>query len=336
MNKTILAIKGLYAWYKTYAGYAKVLNGVDFSVCQGERVGLVGESGCGKTTLMKTLLQTAGTYVPGGEILFEDIDMINATESAIRDVRRKKIAMISQEPMAALNPVFSIGKQMTDVITNYYRGSEKIRKSQAWEIAREAIDKVMIPDAERILSSYPHQLSGGMRQRVCIATALSTPRDLIIADEPGTALDVTIQAQIHKLLRKLTDSRETSLIMITHSLGVARELTDRIYVMYAGNIVEHASVKELFSNPLHPYTKGLLDCVPRLAGGGLSEGIYGYVPDYINPVKGCRFSNRCKYKTERCEKENPLRYTIGDTHDVACYLYENVKNDVGKEDINVR
>lgn len=321
MAEHLLDIEGLHAWYKTYAGYAKVINGIDFKVDRGERVGLVGESGCGKTTTMKTILQIADTYVPQGKIFIDGKDVLKAKQTTLQGIRRKRVAMISQEPTAALNPVFSVGQQLGDIITNSGYLGRWPKREDIRRLAMDAITKVMIPDAERILNSYPHQLSGGMRQRVCIAAALSTPRELIIADEPGTALDVTIQDQIHRLLRQLTDSRESSLIMITHSLGVARELSDRIYVMYAGNIVEHAPVDELFEHPSHPYTKGLLDCVPRLSGGGLSTGIYGYVPDYLNPGPGCRFYNRCPYAKDECNAAPPPLYEISPGHTVACYRY---------------
>lgn len=322
-NEKILEVKQLYAWYKTYAGYSKVLNGVDFYVRKGERVGLVGESGCGKTTLMKTILGTTVTEIQGGEIVFDEESILNIGQSALMELRQKKIAMISQEPMSALNPVFTIKQQMDNIIR--YSGflGKDFSKQKCSEIEKKAIEQVMIPDAERILNSYPYQLSGGMRQRMCIASALLTPRELIIADEPGTALDVTIQDQVHRLLRELTTGTKRALIMITHSLGVVRELVDRIYVMYAGNIVEEAQVKDLFTDPKHPYTQGLLECVPRLSGGGLSEGIYGYVPDYVRDNYGCRFYPRCKYATERCKNEKPGNYICGDGHYCSCFRYES-------------
>ncbi|MCL2162844.1 MAG: ABC transporter ATP-binding protein [Oscillospiraceae bacterium] len=203
-----------------------------------------------------------------------------------------------------MNPVFTVGQQITDIIKySGYHG--KLSKKELRNIAYEAIIRVMISDPERIFDSYPYQLSGGMRQRVCIASALVTPRDLLIADEPCTALDVTIQSQIHRLLRDLTTDSKRAFIMITHSIGVARELVDSIFVMYAGNIVENAAVSRILGNPLHPYTQGLIDCIPRLSGGGLSTGIYGYMIDYITLDYGCRFCKRCKHATERCEKEQP-------------------------------
>jgi peptide/nickel transport system ATP-binding protein len=209
---------------------------------------------------------------------------------------------------------------MMDVIkySGYFDKNDKEGMKTA---ALNVIKDVMLSDPERILNSYPHQLSGGMRQRICIATSLVTPRKMLIADEPGTALDVTVQKQIHNLLNDLVEDKKRSLIMITHSLGVARELVDRVYVMYAGTIAECCKTQDLFDNPLHPYTIGLLECVPKLSGGGLSEGIYGYVPNYFNPPKGCRFSNRCKHCMDICLVEKPLLIEHLSEHFVACHKY---------------
>lgn len=311
MDEKLLDIQDLSVWYKTYRGFAEVVDHINLYVGKGEKIGLVGESGCGKTTTMKMVMRTLderGIKVgEGSKLLFGGEDILAMDAKALLDLRRRKISMISQSPMAALNPVFTIGQQMMDVL-KYSGQFDKHDKKGMLDAARKAIDSVMIPDPDRILNSYPHQLSGGMRQRICIATSLLTPRQLLIADEPGTALDVTVQGQIHKLLRRLVEEEKRSLIMITHSLGVVRELVDRIYVMYAGNIVENCDTAELFKNPLHPYTQGLLACVPRLTGGGISAGIYGYIPSYVNPPKGCRFFNRCPHCTERCKQEKPGTY----------------------------
>ncbi len=321
MDNALLDIKNLKIWYHTYQGYAKVVDGIDFYVNKGEKVGLVGESGCGKTTTMKTILRVIDpdvSHVPEGEILFNGKDILKMKTGELQQIRKKGISMISQEPNAALNPVFTIGQQIMDVI-KYSDVSGEFSKTDMWDMAVKAVKSVMISDAERILNSYPYQLSGGMKQRMCIAMALVTPRQLLIADEPGTALDVTIQDQIHRLLRALVAEKQMSLIMITHSLGVARELVDRIYVMYAGNIAEVSETKELFRNPLHPYTRGLMECVPRLSGGGITAGIYGYIPSYINPTPGCRFYPRCPNALEKCSKEKPPLVEINEKHKVACF-----------------
>ena len=324
MSEKLLDIKDLSVWYKTYRGYSQVVDGVSFYVGRGEKVGLVGESGCGKTTTMKAILRLQedgnARVQPGASIQFDGEDVLAMNKNALLELRRKKISMISQSPMAALNPVFTIGQQMLDVI-KYSGYFEKKDHAGMLEAARQAITSVMISDPDRILKSYPYQLSGGMRQRICIATSLVTPRLLLIADEPGTALDVTVQDQIHRLLRRLVEEDKRSLIMITHNLGVVRELVDRIYVMYAGNIVEVAETPLLFKNPLHPYTEGLFDCAPRLAGGGISSGIYGYVPDYFNPPKGCRFCTRCKYCKPECEQKKPPQVEVEPGHFVACFKY---------------
>lgn len=320
MDEKLLDIQDLSVWYKTYRGFAEVVDHINLYVGKGEKIGLVGESGCGKTTTMKMVMRTLderGIKVgEGSKLLFGGEDILAMDAKALLDLRRRKISMISQSPMAALNPVFTIGQQMMDVL-KYSGQFDKHDKKGMLDAARKAIDSVMIPDPDRILNSYPHQLSGGMRQRICIATSLLTPRQLLIADEPGTALDVTVQGQIHKLLRRLVEEEKRSLIMITHSLGVVRELVDRIYVMYAGNIVENCDTAELFKNPLHPYTQGLLACVPRLTGGGISAGIYGYIPSYVNPPKGCRFFNRCPHCTERCKQEKPGTYMAAENHAVS-------------------
>lgn len=336
MNERTLDIKNLSVWYKTYRGYAEVVDHVSLCVNKGEKIGLVGESGCGKTTSMKMVMRTLDERIikvgEDSEILFEGSDVLKMDAKELLEFRRQNASMISQSPMAALNPVFTIGQQMMDVL-KYSGKFDKKDKEGMLNAARTAINNVMIPDPDRILKSYPHQLSGGMRQRICIATSLLTPRQILIADEPGTALDVTVQGQIHKLLRALVEEEKRSLIMITHSLGVVRELVDRIYVMYAGNIVENCGTAELFKNPLHPYTQGLLACVPRLSGGGISAGIYGYIPSYVDPPKGCRFFNRCPHCTERCKQEKPGAYQVADGHTVSCFLYENAGKDTTKEEV---
>lgn len=320
-KETILEIKNLKLWFKVYQGYSKVLDGVNLTVHRGEKVGIVGEAGCGKTTTVKSILGIVpeGQYViPEGEILYKGKDVLTMSPRALSQVRSSEISMIYQEPTAALNPVFTIGQQMMEVVRHSAQGKGK-PKAQQKEMVLSAIRDVFIPDPERIFDYYPVQLSGGMKQRICIAMAIMTQRDLMIADEPGTALDVTIQDQVHKTLDRLVEERNMSLIMITHSLGVARELTDTINVMYAGTVVESAPTTEVFRNALHPYTIGLMEAVPRLAGGGIQAGIYGSIPDYLYPPKGCRFAPRCPRATEHCREEKPQLADVGHGHKVACF-----------------
>jgi len=320
-SPVILQIKDLKLWYSVYKGYTKVLDGVNLTVRQGEKVGIVGEAGCGKTTTVKSVLQIIPDdqyVIPGGEILFRGKDILKMNDKELNKVRSGEISMIYQEPANALNPVFTIGQQMMDVVKYSDQGKGKSKAAQK-EMVLKAIRDVFIPDPERIFDYYPSQLSGGMKQRICIAMAIMTQRDLMIADEPGTALDVTIQAQIHKILNRLVNERNMSLIMITHSLGVARELTDTINVMYAGTVVEAARTPELFKNTLHPYTQGLMEAVPRLSGGGIQSGIYGHIPDYLNPPRGCRFAPRCSRCTEQCRNNKPILKDVGNDHKVACF-----------------
>ncbi|MEG2928928.1 MAG: ABC transporter ATP-binding protein [Oscillospiraceae bacterium] len=324
MSEKVLNIENLSIGYKTYRGTAHVVDGINLYVNKGEKVGLVGESGCGKTTTMKTILRVIDPSIveigSDSKIDFYGKNILEMNKTELMELRRNGVSMISQSPMSALNPVFTIGQQLTDII-KYSGQYPKATKKEYEEIAKQAITSVMLSDADRIMASYPHQLSGGMRQRICIASSLVTSKDLLIADEPCTALDVTIQDQIHKLLRALVEEKGRSMIMITHSLGVARELVDRIYIMYGGNIVESCMTPDLFENPSHPYTVGLMQCAPRLSGGGLSAGIYGYVPDYVSPPKGCRFCPRCKDAMPICTQQAPPTVEISPNHYVACFKY---------------
>jgi len=240
----------------------------------------------------------------------------------VRGVKGEGISMIFQDPTAALNPVFTIGRQLMDVV----KYSKVAGKGQSGDKIREraisALKDVAMPDPERILSNYPIQLSGGMRQRICIAMALVTGWELLIADEPTTSLDVTIQDQVLRLLGGLVEEKGNSTILITHSLGIVREWTDRVYVMYAGTMVEAAPTKELFSKSLHPYTQGLMKAVPKLTGEGMAEGVTGRIPNYLTPPAGCRFHPRCPHVMPICEKERPFFFDVGDAHQVSCYLYK--------------
>jgi peptide/nickel transport system ATP-binding protein len=323
-NDMLLNVKDLHVHYKVYGGVLRVLDGVNFTVHVGEKVGLVGETGCGKTTTMKTVLRVLPIppgMVVGGQILYKGQDLLVLKARQMSHIRGRDITMIFQDPMAALNPVFTVEQQFAPVLkhASAKRLSNKALKSQAIT----ALQDVALADPERLLRAYPIQLSGGMRQRVCIGMALSTRPELLIADEPGTALDVTIQAQVLDLLNSLVDELDTSIILITHSLGVVRETVDRVYVMYAGNIVEMAPTRQLFTNPLHPYTQGLMAAVPKLVGGGISQGIDGRIPDYLNPPTGCRFHTRCPHVMEICRAKKPPIYNVDTDHEVSCFLYES-------------
>jgi peptide/nickel transport system ATP-binding protein len=323
MENILLNIKDLHIWYRVYGGYLKILDGVYLMVREGERVGLVGESGCGKTTIMKSIpqiLPPGDFLIPKGEIYYKGKDILKMNFSEIQRLRSREIAMIFQDPTSALNPVFTIGTQIGDVIKYSAALEENVHQERIKTLSIKALKEVSLPDPERMLVNYPFQLSGGMKQRVCIAMAISSPRNLLIADEPGTSLDVTIQDQIMRLLNELVKKRKTSLLLITHSLGVAKEMTDRIYVMYAGAIVETAPTDILFNNPVHPYTKGLLASVPKISGGGIARGIPGGIPDYLNPPQGCRFQPRCEYSTSSCVENPPQFFEVEKGHLVACYL----------------
>ncbi|MCS6906937.1 MAG: ABC transporter ATP-binding protein [Anaerolineales bacterium] len=321
----LLEIRDLAVNFAVYGGELRVLDGVNFRMFAGERVGLVGETGCGKTTMMKAILRVLPTppaCIPRGEILFKGKDILKMKERELRSVRGTGISMIFQDPTAALNPVFTIGAQMHAVIQSQAQNNHRsIDRRKIWQLAVSALKDVALADPERLLKSYPIQLSGGMRQRVCIAMALSTNPEILIADEPGTSLDVTIQDQILRLLRDLVEKRNMSVILITHTLGVVRELTNRVYVMYAGSIVETAETTKIFSQPLHPYTRGLIATVPRLTGGGIASGIPGRIPDYRNPPIGCRFHPRCPHVMEICKQQKPPLIEVEPNHSVACFLY---------------
>jgi len=325
MSETpILDIENLSVHFKVYGGTLKVLDGIKMVVQRGQKVGLVGETGCGKTTSMRATLRTLPmppALIPGGEVRFEGQDVLKMNDAQLRRVRGRGMAMVFQDPTAALNPVFSVGQQIEAVVR--YSTDERLSRREIRERAMVPLKEVALPDPERMLDTYPVQLSGGMRQRVCIAMALVANPRLLIADEPGTSLDVTIQDQILRLLHNLVEEKGLSVIVITHTLGVVRELTDRVYVMYAGNMVEVAATPELFRQPFHPYTRGLMAAVPRLSGGGVSDGIPGRIPAYMQPPPGCRFHPRCPQAMDICRQEKPVFYTVGSDHQVACFLYRD-------------
>lgn len=326
-TEKVVDVKDLHISFRTFKGYPHVLNGVNVHVNKKERISIVGETGCGKTTTVKAIAQILARQarIDKGEIHFKGKDVLTMPQKELKRLRAENVSIIFQDPIASLNPVFTIGQQLKEVIR--YSGIEGAGdKKVQEEKAIRALKETSLPDPERIMDSYPFQLSGGMRQRICIAMSLATPRDLVMADEPTTNLDVTIQDQVLKTLRQRVEEKESALILITHSLGVAREMADRIYVMYAGNMVETASSKEIFKECLHPYTKGLMSCIPKLAGGGIAEGIPGHIPNYLDPPEGCRFAPRCPYASRRCNEAQPPMFEAVPEHYVACYLYEGKSN----------
>jgi len=325
MARRLLDIQNLEVGFDVYGGYLRVLNGVNFDMDEGEKVGLVGETGCGKTTTAKSVLRilpVPPARTTGGRILFKGRDILTMKKNEIREIHAREISMIFQDPTAALNPVFTIGDQLMTAI-KYSNLHDGMTKREIRERAVQALKEVRLPDAERILENYPVQLSGGMRQRICIAMALATRSTLLVADEPTTSLDVTIQDQVLRLLGTLIQEKDTSTILITHSLGLVREWTERVYVMYAGVMVETADTAQLFRNPLHPYTKGLMAAVPKLTGEGIAAGIAGRIPEYLNPPPGCRFHPRCPAVMAVCRKEKPSYFDCGDNHKTACFLYRD-------------
>jgi len=301
------------------------VDGVSFSIGEGELLGLVGESGCGKSITALSIMQLISPpgKITGGSIMFKNEDLITASEHRLREIRGNDIAMIFQDPMTSLNPVFRVGEQIAEAL-RLHRG---MARKQAWSAAIDAMTEVSIPSPERRVNDYPHQLSGGMRQRVMIAMALACNPELLIADEPTTALDVTIQAQILELLDELRRTRKLAVLLITHDLGVIAEVADRVCVMYTGKIVEESDVNELFAAPKHPYTEGLLRSVPKLTDAGVAKAvrlqtIEGTVPSPTDLPFGCHFAPRCKHRMDVCtEGEIPLIELAGDVK-VRCVLYD--------------
>lgn len=325
-DQPLLKVSGLVTRFFTEDGVVKAVDGVDFHINRGEVLGLVGESGCGKSVTALSIMRLVG--IPGrivsGEVIFNNVNLRTLTDTEIQDIRGNRISMIFQQPQSSLNPVFSVGEQLAEV----FHIHTSIEKKDAWEKSVELLRVVGIPDPEKKAYSYPHEMSGGQAQRVMIAMALALRPELLIADEPTTALDVTIQAQILDLMRDLRSQMGTAVILITHDLGVVAEIADRVAVMYAGQIVESASVTNLFERPLHPYTQGLINSIPVLGEiKSRLDVIEGVVPNLIDLPPGCSFAPRCRIRREDglsiCLEESPKLLPVESGHAVQCWLYHD-------------
>lgn len=324
---TLLEVRHLKTHFFTPEGVVKAVDGISYDVKEGETVALVGESGCGKSvsvlSIMRLIPKPQGRII-GGQIIFDGKDLLKLDDGGIRGIRGKEMAMVFQEPMTSLNPVLTIGRQLTETLEIHL----KMGKSQAKNQAMELLRLVGIPDAEQRLSQYPHQFSGGMRQRMMIAMALSCNPKLILADEPTTALDVTIQAQILELLKDLSQRFGVAIIIITHNLGIVARYADRMNMMYAGKLIERGTCKEIYHNPRHPYTIGLLRSVPRLDQPRKTklDPIEGQPPEMVNLPPVCSFLERCKFAIGRCANEAPPLMAAGEDHLSACWVAEKLGN----------
>ena len=322
MAETLLEIKRLSVQFFTYQGIVRALEEVDLTIERGEILGLVGETGCGKSVMARSVLRLIAEppgKISQGEILFKGEDILKLRPRRLREIRGNDISMIFQEPMSSLNPVFRVGNQIEEVIMLH----QKVDRRTARGTAVEMLQQVNMPDPEKVLSRYPHELSGGMRQRAMIAMELSCRPDLLMADEPTTALDVTVQGQVLTILDDLVRRLGVSVLFISHDLGVIAQLCDRVSVMYAGKIVETAPVASLFAEPRHPYTRGLLEAIPSLdEERDPLRVIPGIVPRLVDPPSGCRFHPRCAERFEPCDRLVPRPLAIGPGHRVACHLYE--------------
>ena len=322
---TLLEVRDLKTYFFTQAGVVKAVDGVSYDLAEGETLGLVGESGCGKSvsalSIMRLIPDPPGKTV-GGEVIFDGQDLLKLPDSQMRRVRGKQIAMVFQEPMTSLNPVLSIARQLTESLELHLGMS----KTEARREAVRRLAQVGIPDPERRLKQFPHQFSGGMLQRVMIAMALSCNPKLIIADEPTTALDVTIQAQILELMKKLSREYGVSLMIITHNLGIVARYADRVNIMYAGKIIERGTARDIYRNPSHPYTLGLLNSVPRLdlPRKEKLDPVEGQPPDLMNLPAGCSFRERCRFAIERCAEEIPPLQSVSAGHFSACFAAETL------------
>jgi peptide/nickel transport system ATP-binding protein len=319
----LLEIKGLKTHFKTDDGWLHAVDGVDLLIDRGETVGVVGESGCGKSVTAKTVLKLIDMppgKIVAGQVLWKGRDLVPLGPQQMQSIRAKEISIIFQEPMTSLNPVYTVGEQIAESL----RLHEGLSRKDALERAVQMLELVRIPTPQRRINDYPHQFSGGMRQRVMIAIALACKPQLVIADEPTTALDVTIQAQILDLLARLKDEMGMAVMLITHAMGVVAEVAQRVVVMYAGKVVEEAPVRELFAHPRHPYTQGLIRSIPRIDFAATQhvrlEAIPGTVPKLIDPAEGCRFAARCKHAAPACVQATPPLREVAPGHKVACIL----------------
>ena len=321
-NNNVLEIRDLNSYFFTEKGVAPAVDGLDLDIPKGKIIGLVGESGCGKSMTAKSimgLLKYPGR-VAGGSIRFEDQDLTRLSDKELRKICGNDISMIFQEPMTSLNPVLKVGRQVRETLLVH---NPTMSKAEAKQRVVEMFQRVGIPEAEKRYDCYPHELSGGLRQRVMIAMAMVCKPKLLIADEPPTALDVTIEAQILRLMKELRDETGMSVLIITHNMGVVAEICDYVYVMYAGKIMEQAETFELFDHTMHPYTKGLLDSIPRI--GQNAERLHtipGVVPNLLHLSQGCPFSNRCEYATDQCRTEKAQLHPVAPDHQVRCFRCE--------------
>ncbi|MCQ6562292.1 ABC transporter ATP-binding protein [Paenibacillus mendelii] len=322
MNKPLLSVEQLTVGYPNQGDTVNILQNVTFSIAKGEIVGIVGESGCGKSLTSLSIMGLLGDplKVQSGKIEFDGTELTRLGKKELNKIRGNEISMIFQEPMTSLNPVFRVGDQISEAMVNHMGLSKKEAKERSIHLLK----LVGIPSPEQRVNEYPHQLSGGMRQRVMIAMALACDPLLLIADEPTTALDVTIQAQILDLLLDIQRKNKMSLIFITHDLGVLSKMADRVMVMYGGRVIESAPMKELYENPKHPYTQGLWKAIPGSAKGEKRlYNIPGTVPDPKDKIKGCRFATRCQFAESRCRESEPPLLKTGDNREIACFLYDN-------------
>jgi len=326
----LLEVEGLKTYFPTRAGIVKSVDDVSFRIDEGELLGLVGESGCGKSITALSIMRLISPpgKIVGGSIKFKGEELTTASAERLREIRGNDIAMIFQDPMTSLNPVFKVGEQIAEAL----RLHRKLNKQDAWKAAIEAMREVSIPSPETRANDYPHQLSGGLRQRVMIAMALACDPELLIADEPTTALDVTIQAQILELLDQLRQTRKLAVLLITHDLGVVAKVANRVCVMYTGKIIEESEVDEIFEKPKHPYTQGLLRSVPKLTAVNIDkatrlETIEGMVPSPTDLPPGCHFAPRCPFRMERCTKGEIPLYQLANDVTVRCVLYDEESKD---------